>query len=163
MRLESTGWSRLPSVLLLTIVIWGLLSPPAKAALRFCNNTQNLIEASLGYHDSKDWVAEGWWRIEPNQCTRVGHFKTHKPLPKVFYYYALTVQTQLKSKGPVIWGGKNHFCTRPEKAFRTKGNSDCEKKGYKMTGFQAVSIGNSSHGYTLNFDDKENTKPTHHH
>ncbi|MFY9288404.1 MAG: DUF1036 domain-containing protein [Alphaproteobacteria bacterium] len=43
----------------------------AEASMVFCNRTQNPIEAAVGYRAAIDWVSEGWWRIEPDQCSRV--------------------------------------------------------------------------------------------
>ena len=127
----------------------------AEAALVFCNRTQIPIEAALGHREQDDpdsgdiWVSEGWWRIEPGQCSRV----YGQPLKERFYfYYATALAASDPDKKPFIWRGKYQFCT-DAKAFRIEGDGDCEGRGYRVKGFQQIDLGPNAKDYTLDFKD----------
>lgn len=122
---------------------------PAQAAMVFCNRTQGAIEAALGYRDQTMWVSEGWWRIEPGQCSRV----YGKPLTERFYfYYARALTAPARDKPPYIWSGKYEFCT-DTKAFRAEGDGHCDDKQMESRGFQEIDIGSTIRDYTLDFRD----------
>jgi uncharacterized membrane protein len=124
---------------------------PAKAAMVFCNRTQNPIEAALGYREIVDWVSEGWWRIEPGQCARV----FGKPLAQRFYlYYATSLAPVETGKTAMSWGGKYQLCV-DTKAFRVEGDEDCDMRGYRIRGFQQLDIGLSTRDYTLDFHEND--------
>jgi uncharacterized membrane protein len=123
----------------------------AEAAMVFCNRTQAPLEAALGYRgDTADWVSEGWWRIEPDQCARVfGQALTDR----FYFYYATSLVRVAKDKPPFVWGGKYQFCA-DTKAFKASGDTDCENRGYQTKGFQSIDLGsNGPHDYTLDFRD----------
>ena len=123
-------------------------TPPALAAMVFCNHTQTALDVAFGRHETKQWISEGWWRIEPSQCARV----YSRPLSeRTYFYYAASAHGQTKRDEPVVWGGVYKFCTS-SKAFRAKGNEHCESKGLEEKGFQMVDIGSNFKNYTLNFD-----------
>lgn len=127
---------------------------PAWAAMVFCNHTQNAIEAALGYREQgedqkPDWVSEGWWQIEPGQCSRVyGKSLTQR----FYYYYAVSLAPSAPDKAPTVWSGKYKFCA-DTKAFRAEGDSGCEANGYQAKGFQEVDVGANTKDYTLDFHD----------
>lgn len=115
----------------------------------FCNRTQGSIEAALGYRDGTNWVSEGWWRIEPGQCSKVfGDALTQR----FYFYYATALAKPAKGKQPFVWGGKYEFCS-DTKAFRVEGDGDCEAQGYQTRGFQEIDIGAKTKDYTLDFKD----------
>lgn len=130
-----------------------VLTPlPARAAFVFCNQTKITIEAAFGHRDDKLWVSEGWWQIQPGQCSRV----LNKPLKQRFYfYYARELPSAAPvdgSRKPLIWSGKYPLCSNT-KAFRIEGDNDCEKRDYRVTMFQGIDIGTVRRDYTLNFQD----------
>jgi uncharacterized membrane protein len=127
----------------------------AKAALVFCNRTQQPIEAALGHREHGDddqgdiWISEGWWRIEPGQCSRV----FGQPLTERFYFYhATALAPSSPGKKPFVWQGKYQFCT-DAKAFKIEGDGDCEGRGYRVKGFQQIDLGPNTRDYTLDFKD----------
>jgi uncharacterized membrane protein len=136
------------------LVLVPVIPVPAHAAMVFCNHTQGVIEAALGYReqveDQKiDWVSEGWWRIEPGQCSRV----YGKPLTQRFYYYyARSLAPATRDKASTTWNGKYQFCA-DTKAFRAEGDGACEEHGFQMKGFQEVDVGVNTRDYTLDFHD----------
>jgi uncharacterized membrane protein len=130
--------------------------PEARAAMVFCNRTRAAIEAAIGYRgpvgeeqQKIDWVSEGWWQIEPDQCARV----YGEPLSQRFYYYyATSLAPTSPDKSPDVWKGKYQFCT-DTKAFRVEGDTGCEQRGYQTHGFQEMDVGVNTHDYTLDFHE----------
>ena len=129
------------------------LSVDAGAALVFCNRTQLPLEAAFGHREHGEgdagdiWVSEGWWRIEPGQCSRV----YGQPLKERFYFYHATALSPMApGKKPFVWQGKYQFCT-DAKAFRIEGDGDCETRNYRTQGFQQVDVGANTRDYTLDF------------
>jgi hypothetical protein len=136
------------------LIILGLPSP-AKAALVFCNRTQAPLEAALAYRgevadDREDWISEGWWHIEPGQCSRV----FGKALEQRFYfYYAMSLASPAHDHAPYIWSGdKYKFCI-DTKAFRIIGDGQCDERSYQLKGFQQIDLGANVRDYTLDFKD----------
>lgn len=147
----------LPGFLGAAFVVLAVLtgfSHVAQAAMVFCNRTHGAIEAALGYRgevddDKIDWISEGWWQIEPGQCSRV----YGKPLSERFYYYyAISLAQTAPDKSPDVWKGKYQFCT-DTKAFRSEGDTNCENQGFQMRGFQEMDVGANTRDYTLDFHD----------
>lgn len=144
--------------------LWGIpaflailagFAPAAHAAMVFCNRTQGGIEVALGYRgtvddDKIDWISEGWWRIEPGQCSRVyGKSLTQR----FYYYYAISLASTTPDKSPTVWKGKYQFCT-DTKAFKAEGDTNCDSRGYQLRGFQEMDVGVNTRDYTLDFHDR---------
>ncbi|MFA5041413.1 MAG: DUF1036 domain-containing protein [Bdellovibrionales bacterium] len=136
-------------------VLFAVSAPcDASAALSFCNRTSGAIEAALGYRSddpekADSWISEGWWRIEPGQCSRV----LSEALTQRFYFYYGRALTQtMKDVPPTLWSGKYIFCI-DNKAFRIDGDGDCSARKYQSVGFQQVDIGLGVRDYSLDFKD----------
>ena len=103
----------------------GLSTLPARADLRICNETGNLVSVALGYRAERGWMSEGWWQTPPGDC-RVLY---QGDLEKRFYYlYAVD------DIGGGAWDGSVFMCTRDE-TFTIFGVEDCLARGYERTGF----------------------------
>jgi len=127
-------------------------SSPARAAFLFCNQTSSVIEAAFGHRDQGVWTSQGWWKIQPGQCARA----YNKPLLQRFFFYyarALTL-TSHKGKGSRVWGGKYPFCV-DDKAFKIKGDDDCDKRHFRSQGFHEIDVGVRQEDYTLTFESKK--------
>ena len=109
-------------------VFWGLVSNPAQADLKLCNNTESRVGVALGYNDTKGWVSEGWWNINPNSCATL---LKGDLIARYYYIYAVDYDDAGS------WGGKSVLCTQ-DKLFVIQGNTNCEERGYKKTGFREV-------------------------
>ncbi|MFA6280253.1 MAG: DUF1036 domain-containing protein [Bdellovibrionales bacterium] len=136
------------SVLFLAVLLLSVaLSSAAQAAFLFCNQTGVAIEAAFGHREENIWISEGWWQIQPGQCSRV----YNKPLSQRFYfYYAHALAAPSKNgKEPMVWAGKYSFCA-DTKAFRAEGD-DCAAQHYQTKGFQEVDVGVRQKDYTLTF------------
>ncbi len=117
--------------------------------MTFCNRTQNPIEAALGRRNEDVWTSQGWWRLEPGQCSKVlGGLLTDR----FYFYYATSLVRPDKDKEPFVWNGKYQFCT-DRKPFQIEGDGDCESKGAVTRGFQEIDIGANTKEYTLDFKD----------
>lgn len=123
--------------------------PSAEASMLFCNRTQGVIEAALGYREEDGWVSEGWWKIQPGQCSRVLNGKLNQ---RFYFYYARALTSLYHDRPPFTWSGKYHFCT-DIKAFHIEGDGGCEEKGYKTKDFQQMDLGGTVRDYTLDFKD----------
>jgi uncharacterized membrane protein len=147
--------ARITRIALLSAMAFFALQGDAHASLVFCNRTQQPIEAALGHREHGDddaadtWISEGWWRIEPGQCSRV----FGQPLTERFYFYHATALSPTSpGKKPFVWQGKYQFCT-DAKAFKIEGDGDCEGRGYRVKGFQQIDLGPNTRDYTLDFKD----------
>jgi uncharacterized membrane protein len=126
---------RLGSTLLLATLA-GLLATatPARAELRVCNETANLVSLALGYRAERGWMSEGWWQAPPGDC-RVLY---QGDLQRRFYYlYAVD------DIGGGAWDGQVFMCTRDE-TFTIFGVEDCLARGYERTGFFEIDTQNRS-------------------
>lgn len=144
---------------LLLALFLSLLPLEAEAALSFCNRTQQPIEAAFGHREHSDdddntadtWISEGWWRIDPGQCSRV----FAQPLKERFYfYYAISLFPSAPDKPPFVWQGKYQFCT-DNKAFKIEGDGDCDGRGFRARGYQQVDVGVNTRDYSLDFRNGE--------
>ena len=120
----------------------GLSTLPAKADLRICNETGNLVSVALGYRAERGWMSEGWWQTPPGDC-RVLY---QGDLEKRFYYlYAVD------DIGGGAWDGSVFMCTRDE-TFTIFGVEDCLARGYERTGFFEIDT-QSRTDWTLQLTD----------
>jgi uncharacterized membrane protein len=125
--------ARLAPTLILTALA-GLLAiaVPARADLRVCNQTSNLVSLALGYRAERGWMSEGWWQAPPGDC-RVLY---QGDLQRRFYYlYAVD------DIGGGAWDGQVFMCTRDE-TFTIFGVEDCLARGYERTGFFEIDTQN---------------------
>lgn len=135
---------------LILLMLGSLWSGAAQAAFLFCNRTQQTIEAAFAYRDSNEWISEGWWQLQPGLCAKV----LGKPLNQRFYFYYGRVLSVPKAgeKPPTVWAGKYALCV-DNKAFRIKGDNNCEGRGFRTLYFQQADVGQNQRDYTLNFED----------
>ena len=130
---------RIPLVSLVPATLFALmaalaLTGPARADLRVCNQTANVVSVSLGYRAERGWMSEGWWQTPPGDC-RVLY---QGDLQRRFYYiYAVD------DIGGGSWDGQVFMCTRDE-TFTIFGVEDCLARGYERTGFFEIDTQNRS-------------------
>ncbi len=107
---------------------------PARADLRVCNETANMVSVSMGYRAERGWMSEGWWQAPPGDC-RVLY---QGDLQRRFYYiYAVD------DISGGAWEGSVFMCTRDE-TFTIFGVEDCLARGYERTGFFEIDTQNRS-------------------
>jgi uncharacterized membrane protein len=117
----------------------------AHADLRLCNKTASRIGVAIGYKSGEEWMTEGWWNIEENDCETLlaGVLSS-----RYYYVYA----TDYDQGGE--WAGRAFMCTR-DKEFTIEGVSDCLARGFQKTGFFEVDTGTQS-GWTVQLTEPTN-------
>lgn len=116
------------AVAVLALALVASLPLPALADLKICNATSSRIGVSVGYPDAKGWTTEGWWNIAAQSCeTLLKGTLTSR------YYYIHAVDYDRGGE----WAGSNFMCTA-DKVFTIRGEQDCQRRGYKRTGFFMV-------------------------
>lgn len=122
------GADRAAGLAALAIVVLVAGAAPALADLKICNATSSRIGVSVGYPDAKGWATEGWWNINAQTCeTLLKGTLTSR------YYYVHAIDYDRGGE----WTGTNFMCTA-DKAFTIRGEQDCQRRGYKRTGFFVV-------------------------
>jgi uncharacterized membrane protein len=125
------------------VAVMGFMAAPAEASLKICNNSESRVGAAIGYKDQEGWVTEGWWTMEPGKCVK----PLSGNLPARYYYVFAIDYTKGGS-----WGGNAMMCTR-DKLFTIRGIEDCEKRGFRKTGFFEVDTGESE-DWTVSLGEK---------
>lgn len=110
------------------------LSPaPVLAGLEICNDTEVRQSVALGYKKDGQWISEGWYNFDPDQCRTLlsGDLKNR-------YYYVTAT-----AKGWSFDDEKIAFCVQNE-AFDITGDEDCEARGYLKAHFRAIDTGKTA-------------------
>jgi uncharacterized membrane protein len=110
---------------------FALMTQPAQADFRLCNNTGSRVGISVGYKENDGWTTEGWWNLSARSCETL--------LPGTLvarYYYIYAIDYDRGGE----WSGQAFMCTR-EKEFTIHGTNDCLARGYDRTGFFEVDTG----------------------
>ena len=105
-----------------------LLTTPANADLKLCNTTSSRIGVAIGYQDPNGWTTEGWWNVAAQTCETL-----YKGALSSRFYYIHAIDYDRGGE----WAGKSVMCTA-DKTFTIRGVQDCNRRGYKGTGFFEV-------------------------
>jgi uncharacterized membrane protein len=114
------------------------------ADLKLCNKTSSTVEVAIGYRDEKGWASEGWFRIAPRSCPVL----LKGAVPSRFVY----VHAVDADRGGE-WSGKTYMCTA-DKSFWIRDVTDCQRRGYKRTGFYEVDT-KAEADWTIQLSDAE--------
>jgi len=114
------------------------------ADLKLCNQTSSTVEVAIGYRDEKGWASEGWFRIAPRSCPVL----LKGAVPSRFVY----VHAIDADRGGE-WSGKTYMCTA-DKSFWIRDVKDCQRRGYKRTGFYEVDT-RAEPDWTIQLSDAE--------
>ena len=99
-----------------------------------CNKTDFLVWAAIGRQVEGDLVSTGWFRLDPDTCTKAIKDKLSN---NIFYTYA---EAEGAGGKKVAWGGPHNLCTMDNR-FTIIGRDDCEKRGFRKTGFERIETG----------------------
>jgi uncharacterized membrane protein len=108
-----------------------LITVPALADFRLCNNSSNRVGVAIGYKENDGWTTEGWWNLAARSCEMVLRGSL---VARFYYIYAVDYDRGGE------WSGQAFMCTR-EKEFTIRGAEDCLARGYDRTGFFEVDTG----------------------
>jgi|SRR5690554_6176540 len=117
-----------------TLASLAFFATPAKADLRICNETANLVSVALGYRAERGWMSEGWWQAPPGDCRVLFQGELQR---RFFYIFAAD------DVAGGAWDGSVFMCTRDE-TFTIFGVEDCLARGYERTGFFEIDTQNRS-------------------
>ena len=117
--------------LTVSVLAFGIGSDRAKADFKLCNTTGSQVGVAIGYKDDKGWATEGWWNVAPHRCETL-----LKGGLIARYYYIHAVDYDRGGE----WGGKAFMCT-DDKVFTIRGVKECDKRGFRRTGFFEVDTG----------------------
>jgi uncharacterized membrane protein len=123
----------------------------ALADLKVCNTTSSRIGLAIGYQDPKTslpteprFATEGWWTISAQNCETL----IRGPVPGRFIYvHAIDYDRSGE------WGGANQMCTA-DRTFAIIDVKDCQKRGYKSSGFFEVDTGDAKE-WTIRLSDPD--------
>jgi uncharacterized membrane protein len=116
----------------------------AMADLKICNASAGRVGVALGYQDAKGWATEGWWNIAPQSC----EILLRGPVPSRFIY----VHAVDYDRGGE-WAGTNFMCTH-DRSFAIRDFKDCQRRGYRRTGFFEIDTGEASE-WTIRLTDTD--------
>lgn len=121
-----------------------------RSGFHFCNDTQLLVWAAIGYRQSDEWRSSGWIRVPAGNCAPAMTSALDEP---VYYAYAEAVtedgETATRNDVPLVWGGDRSFCTKPTRFF-IRGRTNCAARGYDEVPFQEVDVsGQETHTMRL--------------
>lgn len=142
----SAEWCAHALALRLLMIISAATLPAtvARADLKLCNSTSSRVGVAVGYQDATGWATEGWWNIASQTCEIL--LKGAVP-SRYIYVHAIDYDRGGE------WVGSNFMCTL-DKSFVTRGVQDCQKRGYKRSGFFEVDTGEAKE-WTIRLTDPE--------
>jgi uncharacterized membrane protein len=139
---------RLLSVAAIAATALVVASGLALAELKLCNTTSSRIGVAIGYKDQKGWATEGWWNVPAQACEVL----LSSAVPSRFIY----VHAVDYDRGGE-WSGTNFMCIA-DKSFAIRGVQECQKRGYKRSGFFEVDTG-EARNWTIRLTEGEEGKP----
>ncbi|ABS61919.1 protein of unknown function DUF1036 [Parvibaculum lavamentivorans DS-1] len=120
------------------------LAEHEKVGLSFCNKTEELVWAAVGYLDSGDDMSSGWIRIEPGTCRKSIKGKLSGD---TYFAYAEAIDetgaVARRNGEPMIWGGTENFCTKATR-FEIRGRDRCASRGFDQRGFMRIDTGGAA-------------------
>ena len=120
-----------------SVMLASFCASEASAQLEVCNQTETKHSVSIGYKDGENWVSEGWWGVDPGDCSTV----ISQDLDLRYYYY------HPSAKGH-DYEGAYTFCVESN-AYTIIGDTDCEKRGYRKERFLEADTGGNQTAWTI--------------
>jgi uncharacterized membrane protein len=128
------------ALLAICLLLYG--TGEAAAELKLCNASASRVGVAVGYRDAKGWATEGWWNIPSQTCETL--LKGAVP-SRFIYIYAVDYDRGGE------WSGSNFMCTQ-DRSFAIRDVKDCQRRGYKRTGFFEVDTG-EARDWTIRLTD----------
>jgi uncharacterized membrane protein len=101
----------------------------------FCNDTDNVVWAAIGYDSEGEIVATGWFRVDSRRCAKVIKGRLGE---SAYYTFA---ETEEGIGRRFVWGGDRPLCTMDNR-FTIREHKECEARGYVTTSFARIQVGN---------------------
>lgn len=107
----------------------GMLFPrQARAELRLCNQSYDVLNVAVGAPNDGGFVTRGWWRVAPNQCAQL----LREPLQSRFLYVFAT-----DVFGNEVLSGVTPMCVAPRR-FEIIDQQECLLRGFLDARFLEV-------------------------
>ena len=129
-------------------LLLAVMSQPALADFRLCNNTGSRVGVAIGYKDAEGWTTEGWWNISARTCDTL-----LRGALVARYYYIYAVDYDRGGE----WSGHAFMCSR-EKEFTIRGTENCLTRGYDRTGYFEVDT-TEQRSWTVQLTDSAEQTP----
>jgi uncharacterized membrane protein len=138
------GLTRDAIVVLLAIALLLHSAGEGVADLKLCNASASRVGVAIGYQGPRGWATEGWWNISSQTCETL--LKGAVP-SRFIYVYGVDYDRGGE------WSGSNFMCTL-DKSFAIRDVKECQRRGYKRTGFFEVDTGEAT-DWTIRLTDPE--------
>ena len=121
------------------LLVAGLLffAGAAQAALKICNDSNDVQSISIGYKGDPEWTSEGWWNVGSGECVT----PVAGDLKQRFYY----LRAELDAGE--FEGGGFYFCTSPQE-YTIVGDENCDARGYDREDFIEIDTGETAKDFT---------------
>ena len=108
------------------------------AGLEVCNETEFTQSLSFGYDGADGWTSEGWWNIDPGECSTPALDGVNRR----YVYYRAEVD------GGPFDGQSYFFCTSPQE-YTIVGDAECAERGYDREDFREIDTGGNEGMFTF--------------
>jgi uncharacterized membrane protein len=105
-----------------------VLAGAARAELRLCNQSFDVLNVAIAAPKGEGFVTRGWWRVAPNQCATL-----QRDMLQSRYYYVFAADVF----GNEVLAGSIPLCVAPRR-FEIDGQQDCLLRGYLDARFAEV-------------------------
>ena len=135
--------------LALALLVLGLMSLPAQAALTLCNRTSYILYAATSAIQSPGSETQGWTRIAPGEC------QIARKEPLTAQNYLVHARSSMAHSGPArAWGGNEQVCVK-DGNFTIKqpaAKSSCTEDSFALP--FATLDNRGKRVWTMNFDEQ---------
>lgn len=101
------------------------LATPSNAAIRMCNETSYVLQASAAYQQGVASKAEGWINILPGDCE-----EALDDMPANAQAFVFAKSDAAHAGQGLVFDGSERFCVGAEnKSFTIEGRRDCRRRG----------------------------------
>lgn len=99
---------------------------PAKAAVRLCNETSYVLQATAAYQQGVASKTEGWINILPGDCE-----EALDDMPSDAQAFVFAKSDAAHAGQGLVFDGSERFCVGAEnKRFTVEGRRECRRRGY---------------------------------
>ena len=138
---------RLSSLTLFALMAAAMFAP-AKAAVRLCNETSYVLQASAAYQQGVASKTEGWINILPGDCE-----EALEDMPSDAQALVFAKSDAAHAGQGLVFDGSERFCVGAEnKSFTVEGRRECRRRGYGEADLTPVASGSARP--TVTFTEK---------
>ena len=138
---------RLSSLTLFALMAAAMFTP-ANAAVRLCNETSYVLQATAAYQQGVASKTEGWINILPGDCE-----EALEDMPSDAQAFVFAKSDAAHAGQGLVFDGSERFCVGAEnKSFIVEGRRECRRRGYGEADLTPVASGSARP--TVTFTEK---------